>query len=75
MKRWCWYCKHRGARFRLFGNEGYIHCEHPDPDVAFGKDGHEDGMPLSEWESVRAAYNSCDHWEACPGAVGAKKED
>jgi hypothetical protein len=43
----------------LPGNQGHVHCEHADPEVAFGKDQHKDGMPFSGWASLRNAYDSC----------------
>ena len=62
-KRWCWYCKHRGHRFRLFKNNGHVHCEHPNPDIAFGVGQHKDGMPYSGWASLREAFSSCGEFE------------
>jgi len=67
MKRWCWYCEHRGERFRLFGSEGHIHCCHPDPDIAFGPGEHDGEMPFSGWPSLRRAYESCREWK--PGTA------
>ena len=62
MKRWCWYCKHSGERFRLQpGNEGHVHCVHPDDpdvkDIAACK-------PVSCWATLRRCFWTCDKWEA-----------
>ena len=54
MKRWCWYCIHRGDRFRLPGNQGHVMCEHPEPVIA-GEPG---------WDTLRAAFDNCPEWQA-----------
>ena len=61
-KKWCWYCKHRGIRFRLFGNQGHVHCEHPDEAVVKGRD-YKEGEHWSGWDSLRMCYDTCKHWE------------
>ena len=52
-KKWCWYCKHRGSRFRI-GNSGHVHCEHPDLTHP--------GM--SPYDTLHTAYESCPSFDA-----------
>jgi hypothetical protein len=57
-KRWCWYCKHRGPRFRVpvSGNDGHIHCGHHDHVVANRGD-----LPPEDrggWATLRRAFEA-----------------
>ncbi len=76
-KRWCWYCKHRGPRFRVpgvSGNEGHVHCGHPDPEIACGPDGYypDTGLPTSGWATLRRAFETCAAWEPDAAEGGAE---
>ena len=46
-KKWCWYCKFRGQRFRVNG-EGHVHCDHPSI-----------VHPISPWETLRRCWDVC----------------
>lgn len=58
-RRWCWYCRFAGKPFKVVGDT-HVHCEHPDPDVAYGPGQHDRKLPFSGFDSVRKL------WETCP---------
>jgi len=49
----CWNCKFRTEQFKVF-NCTHTHCDHPSITSVEG---------ITAWETLRAWYDSCEHWE------------
>ena len=64
VKRWCWYCLHRGKRFRIQGGQGHVHCDHPKE--------LRRGDLTSPWDTLRRAFDTCPEWEYEGDTVYAK---